>query len=209
MDDCTDRAGVGWRELCPIPGGPVHRASPDLSDTPALAHDECFRAVMLGRDLLGRVTPHFSPGTTLSALIGILAGIGLENKYSIVFPLAGLLFGILLTPERKWLRSPYLAISVGVAVLLFVPNLLWLIHHGFPFLEFERNSRQSDSRILRGPVSFLVDQARLTSEHDSSGAGIAVDGKSVYSCGQQSECSATQEDKVPNHVNLRRSQRSR
>ena len=94
-------------------------------------------------------------------LIGISAGIGLEDKYSIVFPLAGLLLGILLTTERKWLRSPYLAISVGVAVLLFLPNLLWLIHHGFPFLEFERNSRQSDSRILRGPVSFLVDQARI------------------------------------------------
>jgi hypothetical protein len=94
-------------------------------------------------------------------LIGALAGIGLENKYSIVFPLVGLLFGILLTPERKWLRSPYLAIAVGVAVLLFLPNLLWLVHHGFPFLEFESHSRQSDSRILRGPVSFLVDQARI------------------------------------------------
>lgn len=94
-------------------------------------------------------------------LIGALAGIGLENKYSIVFPLTGLLFGILLTPARKWLRSPYLGIAVGVAALLFLPNLLWLIHHGFPFLEFERNSRQSDARILRGPVSFLVDQARI------------------------------------------------
>jgi hypothetical protein len=94
-------------------------------------------------------------------LIGALAGIGLENKYSIVFPLVGLLFGILLTPERKWLRSPYLAISVGVAVMLFLPNLLWLVHHGFPFIEFESHSRQSDSRILRGPVSFLLDQARI------------------------------------------------
>ena len=95
------------------------------------------------------------------ALIGALAGIGLENKYFIVFPLVGLLFGFLLTPGRKWLRSPYLAISVGVALLLFLPNLLWLIHHGFPFLEFESNSRQSGSRILRGRVSFLLDQARI------------------------------------------------
>lgn len=94
-------------------------------------------------------------------LVGVLAGIGLENKYSIVFPLVGLLFGFLLTPERKWLRSTYLAISVGIAVLLFLPNLLWLVRHGFPFLEFETHSRMSDSRILRGPVSFLVDQARI------------------------------------------------
>ena len=93
--------------------------------------------------------------------VGALAGIGLENKYSIVFPLAGLLVGFLLTPARKWLRSRYLAISVAIALLLFLPNLLWLIHHGFPFLEFERHSRQSTSRILRGPVSFLLDQARI------------------------------------------------
>ena len=51
--------------------------------------------------------------------------------------------------------------AVLIATLLFVPNLIWLIRHGFPFLEFERHSRQSDSRILRGPVSFLIDQARI------------------------------------------------
>jgi 4-amino-4-deoxy-L-arabinose transferase-like glycosyltransferase len=94
-------------------------------------------------------------------LIGVLTGISLENKYSIVFPLMGLLFGILLTPERKWLRSPYFAISIVIAGLLFLPNLLWLVHHRFPFLEFERHSRESGSRILRDPVSFLLDQARI------------------------------------------------
>lgn len=94
-------------------------------------------------------------------LIGVLAGIGLENKYSIVVPLAGLLFGLLLTPERRWLRTPYLAVAVGIALLLFLPNLLWLVHHDFPFLEFERNSRQSGSRILRGPIAFLLDQASI------------------------------------------------
>ncbi len=93
--------------------------------------------------------------------IGGLAGLGLENKYSIVFPVAGLLFGFLLTPERKWLKSPYLLAGVAIAALLFLPNLLWLVHHGFPFLEFERHSRESDSRILRGPISFLIDQATI------------------------------------------------
>ena len=93
--------------------------------------------------------------------IGVLAGLGLENKYSIVFPLAGLLLGLLLTPERKWFRTRYFLYAVAMATLLFIPNLLWLIHHGFPFLEFERNSKQSDARILRGPVSFLIDQARI------------------------------------------------
>jgi 4-amino-4-deoxy-L-arabinose transferase-like glycosyltransferase len=93
--------------------------------------------------------------------IGMLVGVSLENKYSIIFPVAGLLLGLLLTPERKWLRTPYFLVAATIAALLFSPNLLWLVHHGFPFLEFERHSRQSDSRILRGPVSFLIDQARI------------------------------------------------
>lgn len=92
---------------------------------------------------------------------GLLVGLGLENKYSIIFPVAGLLLGLLLTPERKWLKTPYSFAGVAIATLLFLPNLLWLIHHGFPFLEFERHSRMSDSRILRGPISFLLDQMRI------------------------------------------------
>jgi hypothetical protein len=94
-------------------------------------------------------------------VIGVLAGFGLETKYSIVFPVAGLLLGLLITPERKWLKTPYFFAAVAIAMLLFLPNLRWLIRHGFPFLEFERHSRQSHSRILRGPASFLIDQARI------------------------------------------------
>ena len=93
--------------------------------------------------------------------IGVLVGLGLENKYSIILPVAGLLLGLLFTPERKWLKTPYLLAAVAIATLLLLPNLLWLIRHGFPFLEFEQNSRQSESRILRGPVSFLIDQASI------------------------------------------------
>lgn len=78
-----------------------------------------------------------------------------------MFPVVGLALGLLLTRERQWLKTPYLLAAVAIATLLFLPNLLWLIHHGFPFLEFERHSRESGSRILRGPISFLLDQTRI------------------------------------------------
>ncbi len=51
--------------------------------------------------------------------------------------------------------------GVLVAAGIFLPNLIWLWRHGFPFLEFERNSRMSGSRILHGPVAFLWDQALI------------------------------------------------
>jgi hypothetical protein len=93
--------------------------------------------------------------------VGALAGLSLENKYSIVFLAAGLVLGFLLVRERRWLKTPYFFAAIAIATLLFLPNLLWLIHHGFPFLEFERHSRESSSRILRGPISFLLDQVRM------------------------------------------------
>jgi hypothetical protein len=90
--------------------------------------------------------------------IGALIGVGLENKYSMAFLAGALVLGLLLTPERRLLKTWWFAAGVGIAVVLFLPNLLWLARHGFPFLEFERHSRMSGSRIVRGPVAFLADQ---------------------------------------------------
>jgi hypothetical protein len=66
-----------------------------------------------------------------------------------------------LTPQRRVLRSWWFLAGVGVALLLFLPNLLWLIHNGFPFLEFERHSRMTGSRIIRSPLAFVADQALI------------------------------------------------
>ena len=93
--------------------------------------------------------------------IGALWGVGLENKYSMLFPAAALVGGLLLTPERRFLRSRWFAAGLGVAGLLFLPNLLWLARHGWPFLEFERHSRLDGGRLARGPLAFAADQALI------------------------------------------------
>jgi hypothetical protein len=90
--------------------------------------------------------------------IGALCGVGLENKYSMLFLAGALVLGLLMTPERRIFKSVWFPVGVGVALLLFLPNLLWLVHHHFPFLVFERNSRMSGGRILRSPVAFFADQ---------------------------------------------------
>jgi Dolichyl-phosphate-mannose-protein mannosyltransferase len=93
--------------------------------------------------------------------IGALCGIGLENKYSMLLLAVALVFGLLLTPERRILKNRYFLAGAAVALLLFLPNLVWLIHHGFPFLEFERHSRMSGGRIARAPLAFIADQALM------------------------------------------------
>src|SRR5260370_8326518 len=67
---------------------------------------------------------------------GMLAGIGIENKYSMLIFGAGLILGLLLTPQRRALATHWLWIGAAMAVRIFLPNFLWKIHHHFPFLQF-------------------------------------------------------------------------
>ena len=90
--------------------------------------------------------------------IGAVWGVGLENKYSMLFPVAALLFALVLTPERRLLRNGWFAAGVALAALLFMPNIIWQAWHGFPFLEFEHNARLDGSRLVRSPLSFITDQ---------------------------------------------------
>ena len=77
---------------------------------------------------------------------GVLAGIGLENKYSMLIFGAGLVAGLLLTPQRRILAAAWLWIGGAIAFLLFLPNLIWNIQHHFPFLELQANIRAQRSR---------------------------------------------------------------
>jgi dolichyl-phosphate-mannose-protein mannosyltransferase len=89
---------------------------------------------------------------------GALAGLGLENKYSIAVFAFALLVGLLLSPERKLLFSPWLFAGGAVAFLIFLPNLLWNIHHHWPFLELMYNIRITGKDIILPPVAYLVQQ---------------------------------------------------
>src|SRR5580700_9649919 len=68
---------------------------------------------------------------------GVLAGIGLENKYSMLIFGAGVVAGLILTPERRILASRWLWVGGAIAFLLFLPNMIWNILHHFPFLELQ------------------------------------------------------------------------
>ena len=93
--------------------------------------------------------------------IGILCGIGLEMKYSIVLFAAGLLLGLALTPHRRIFASKWFWIGCLAAILIFLPHFVWLARHHFPFLEYEHNVRSTPRDVRRGPLAFFLDQANL------------------------------------------------
>ena len=89
---------------------------------------------------------------------GILAGFGLENKYSMLIFGAGAVLGLLLTPQRRSLASRWLWVGGAIACLIFVPNLLWNIHYHFPFLELQANIRHSGRDVPLGPAQFFAEE---------------------------------------------------
>ena len=86
---------------------------------------------------------------------GLLAGIGLENKHSMLIFGFGLVAGLLLTRERRILDTRWLWIGGLLAFLIFLPNLIWNIQHHFPFLELQANIRRSGRDVPLSPFDFF------------------------------------------------------
>ncbi len=73
-------------------------------------------------------------------LFGIVAGVGLQNKISVVFFGFGVVVALLLTKHRKVFLKKEIWIGGVLAGLIFLPHILWQVHHGAPTLEFMHNA---------------------------------------------------------------------
>lgn len=92
---------------------------------------------------------------------GVIAGIGLEEKYSIAIFGAGVVVGLLLTEQRRVFLNKWIWIGGLAAFLIFLPNLLWNIHYDWPFAQLMRAIRASGRDVVLGPVDFLLQQMLL------------------------------------------------
>jgi 4-amino-4-deoxy-L-arabinose transferase-like glycosyltransferase len=88
---------------------------------------------------------------------GAVIGLGMMTKYTVVFLVAGIMAGVLLTPARRYLRSPWLWCGVALSLAIFLPNFIWQVRHGFISLDFLRDIHARDIRIGR-TQNFLIDQ---------------------------------------------------
>ncbi len=63
--------------------------------------------------------------------IGAVTGLGLMTKYSIIFYVAGILGGLLLTRQRRYFFSSWFWLGALVATLIVLPNAIWQFQHDF------------------------------------------------------------------------------
>ena len=76
--------------------------------------------------------------------IGATVGLGFETKYTMAFYASGIAGGVLLTRARRYLASPWLWGGVVLALLIFLPNLIWQARHGFISLHFLQSIHARD-----------------------------------------------------------------
>ena len=94
-------------------------------------------------------------------LFGVVCGVGLLNKHSMLFFGFGLFVGLVLTKQRRQFASPWIWLGGVLAFLIFLPNLVWEIQRHFPTVELLQNVQRSGRNVEVGPVRFLVMQALM------------------------------------------------
>jgi 4-amino-4-deoxy-L-arabinose transferase-like glycosyltransferase len=92
---------------------------------------------------------------------GAIAGVGLEEKYSIAILGLAMVAGLLATPERRHLAGKWMWMGAAAAALIFAPNAIWNFQNHWPFLELARNIRESGRDVVLSPLQYFVQQILL------------------------------------------------
>ncbi len=110
---------------------------------------------VLGSYLFIRILKNNQPG--LWIWLGIVSGIGLLNKYTMLLFGFGVFVGLLLSSRRGllWQKWPYL--SALTAFLIWLPNLIWQQQNGWPFFDHMRVLAESQLTHMN-PGIFLLAQ---------------------------------------------------
>lgn len=89
--------------------------------------------------------------------IGAVIGVGLMTKYTMAFYVAGILAGLALSSARRFLASRWFWTGIGLALLIFLPNLIWQLRHNLISYHFLQHIHARD--VGQGRANgFLRDQ---------------------------------------------------
>jgi hypothetical protein len=91
--------------------------------------------------------------------VGLVAGVGLENKHLVALLGVGLVVGLVATGRGGLLKTGWFAGGVALAFALWLPNLLWQADHGWPQIELGRHIAEEDgveNRITLLPLQLVL-----------------------------------------------------
>lgn len=84
--------------------------------------------------------------------------LGFLNKYNICFLLLGILPALLLSSQRKIFANRHFYLSMSLALIIILPNLIWQFQNGFPVLHHMEILRRTQLKNINR-FDFLKEQA--------------------------------------------------
>ena len=87
---------------------------------------------------------------------GVLAGIGMLNKHTMVVFGFAIVAALLLTPDRKLMFNRWFVLAGAIAFSIFLPNLIWEIRNHFPHIEQLQNIKRNGRDVQMNPIVFLL-----------------------------------------------------
>jgi hypothetical protein len=90
-------------------------------------------------------------------LFGMVVGLGLMTKVTMLFFGLALVVGLALTSARKYFLSKWLWLGGLIAFLFLLPYIVWQFAHGWPTIEFWQ-TYASEKTYPVTPVEFLLQQ---------------------------------------------------
>lgn len=91
---------------------------------------------------------------------GIACGLGMLSKYSVAFFILAVLVGLLVTPERKVFANKHFWFGSLIALILFLPNMIWQFTHNFPVAHHMDELKRTQLQFIN-PADFLKDQVLM------------------------------------------------
>jgi hypothetical protein len=93
----------------------------------------------------------------LWVLFGVVAGLGLENKHTMLVFGFAVVAGLLISERRRLLDSKWIWMGGALALALFLPNLIWEARHGWPQIQLVRAGQEYKNYPV-GPLRFVFEQ---------------------------------------------------
>ncbi|HEY8184169.1 MAG TPA: glycosyltransferase family 39 protein [Thermoanaerobaculia bacterium] len=88
--------------------------------------------------------------------LGVLSGIGLLNKHTMLVYGFAIVVAMLLTADRRLLFNRWFLLASVIAFVIFLPNLVWEIQHHFPHVELLENIKRNHRDVRMNPIVFLL-----------------------------------------------------
>ena len=93
--------------------------------------------------------------------LGVVAGLGIQNKHSMVFFGVATALAMLLAPERRQFAQKWIWLAGLIAFVIALPNIIWQVERSWPTWVLLHGIAQSHKNVVLTPWEFFAQQITL------------------------------------------------